>query len=64
MSLRRVMDESWMSFGGWSSKRPNAKGKRRQSTAGAEGINKGHENTEGMALVGVHLTAQLGRAHI
>jgi hypothetical protein len=41
-------------------KRPNAKGKRRRSTEGAQGTNKGHENAEGMALVGVRLTAQLG----
>ena len=40
--------------------RPNAQGKRRRSTEGAEGTNKGHENAEGMALVGVRLTAQLG----
>jgi hypothetical protein len=39
---------------------PNAQGKRRRSTEGAEGTNKGHENAEGMALVGVRLTAQLG----
>ncbi len=42
--------------------RPNAPGKRRRSTEGAEGTNKGHENAEGMALVGVRLTAQLGRS--
>lgn len=40
----------------------NAPGKRRRSTEGAQGTNKGHENAEGMALVGVRLTAQLGRA--
>jgi hypothetical protein len=39
---------------------PNAQGKRRRSTAGAEGTNTGHENAEGMACVGVRLTAQLG----
>ena len=39
---------------------PNAKGKRRRSTEGAQGTNKGHENAEGMAFVGVRLTAQLG----
>jgi len=39
---------------------PNAQGKRRRSTEGAQGTNKGHENAEGMALVGVRLTAQLG----
>ncbi len=38
----------------------NAQGKRRRSTEGAQGTNKGHENSEGMALVGVRLTAQLG----
>jgi len=37
-----------------------AQGKRRRSTEGAEGTNKGHENAEGMALVGVRLTDQLG----
>lgn len=37
----------------------NAQGKRRRSTEGAEGTNKGHENAEGMALVCVRLTAQL-----
>lgn len=41
-------------------KMPNAQGKRRRSTEGAQGTNKGHENAEGMALVGVRLTAQLG----
>ena len=40
---------------------PNAKGKRRRSTEGAQGTNKGHENAEGMVLVGVRLTDQLGR---
>lgn len=40
----------------------NARGKRRRSTEGAQGTNKGHENAEGMALVGVRLTVQLGRA--
>ena len=39
---------------------PNARGKRRRSTEGAQGTNKGHENAEGMALVGVRLTARLG----
>ena len=39
---------------------PNYQGKRRRSTAGAEGTNTGHENAEGMACVGVRLTAQLG----
>jgi len=38
----------------------NAQGKRHRSTVGAEGTNKGHENAEGMAFVGVRLTAQLG----
>ena len=38
----------------------NARGKRRRSTAGAKGTNTGHENAEGMACVGVRLTAQLG----
>ena len=42
------------------SRGPNAQGKRRRSTEGAEGINTGHENAEGMACVGVRLTAQLG----
>ena len=41
---------------------PNAQGKRRRSTEGAEGTNKGRENAEGMALVGVRLTVQLGQA--
>ncbi len=41
---------------------PNAQGKRRRSTEGAQGTNKGHENAEGMAFVGVRLTAQLGQA--
>ncbi len=40
---------------------PNAQGKRRRSTEGAQGTNKGHKNGEAMALVGVRLTAQLGR---
>ena len=39
---------------------PNYQGKRRRSTAGAQGTNTGHENAEGMACVGVRLTAQLG----
>jgi hypothetical protein len=39
---------------------PNAQGKRRRSTEGAQGTNKGHENAEGMAFVGVRLTDQLG----
>ena len=38
----------------------NYQGKRRRSTEGAEGTNTGHENAEGMACVGVRLTAQLG----
>ena len=38
----------------------NAQGKRRRSTAGAQGTDMGHENAEGMAHVGVRLTAQLG----
>lgn len=38
---------------------PNAQGKRRRSTEGAQGTNKGHENAEGMAFVGVRLTAEL-----
>ena len=41
-------------------KGPNAQGKRHRSTEGAEGTNTGHENAEGMACVGVRLTAQLG----
>ncbi len=41
-------------------KRYSAQGKRRRSTEGAEGTNKGHNNAEGMALLGVRLTAQLG----
>jgi len=40
--------------------RPNEQGKRRRSTEGAQGTNKGHENAEGMAFVGVRLTVQLG----
>ena len=39
---------------------PNAQGKRRRSTEGAEGTNKGQDNGEALALVGVRLTAQLG----
>ncbi len=39
---------------------PNAQGKRRRSTEGAHGTNKGQDNGEAMALVGVRLTAQLG----
>jgi hypothetical protein len=35
---------------------PNPQGTRRLSTAGAQGTNKGHENAEGMALVGACLT--------
>ena len=38
----------------------NAQGKRRRSTEGAQGTDTGHENAEGMACVGVRLTAQLG----
>ena len=45
-----------------SLKRPNAQGKRRRSTEGAQGTNTGHENAEGMACVGVRLTDQLGDA--
>ena len=44
----------------WVFRRPNARGKRRRSTGGAQGTNTGHENAEGMACVGVRLTAQLG----
>lgn len=29
---------------------PHAQGKRRRSAEGAEGTNKGHENSEGMAI--------------
>ncbi len=43
---------------------PNAQGKRRRSTEGAQGTNTGHENAEGMACVGVRLTGQLGHARI
>ena len=43
---------------------PNAQGKRRRSTEGAEGTNAGHEDAEGMACVGVRLTDQLGAAHV
>ena len=39
---------------------PNAQGKRHRSTEGAEGTNKGQDNGEALALVGVRLTAQLG----
>ena len=39
---------------------PNAQGKRRRSTEGAQGTNKGQDNGEALALVGVRLTAQLG----
>ena len=39
---------------------PNYKGKRRRSTEGAEGTNKGQDNGEALALVGVRLTDQLG----
>ena len=39
---------------------PNYQGKRRRSTEGAQGTDMGHENAEGMAHVGVRLTAQLG----
>jgi len=39
---------------------PNYQGKRRRSTAGAQGTNAGHEDGEAMARVGVRLTAQLG----
>jgi hypothetical protein len=44
----------------FESEKPNAQGKRRRSTEGAEGTNTGHENGEAMASVGVRLTAQLG----
>ena len=42
---------------------PNAPGKRRRSTEGAQGTNKGHENAEGMAYVGVRVEppVRLGR---
>jgi len=40
--------------------RPNAQGKRHRSAEGAEGTNKGQDNGEALALVGVRLTAQLG----
>jgi len=40
--------------------RPNYKGKRHRSTEGAQGTNKGQDNGEALALVGVRLTAQLG----
>jgi hypothetical protein len=40
---------------------PNAQGKRRRSTEGAQGTNTGHEDAEGMASVGVRLTAELGQ---
>ena len=43
---------------------PNYQGKRRRSTAGAEGTNTGHENAEGMACIGVRLTAQLGHGFV
>ena len=39
---------------------PKYQGKRRRSTAGAQGANTGHENTEGMACVGARLTTHLG----
>ncbi len=39
---------------------PNAQGKRHRSTEGAQGTNKGQDNGEALALVGVRLTAQLG----
>ena len=51
----RVADECWHFPRG-----PNYQGKRRRSTAGAQGTNTGHENAEGMACIGVRLTAQLG----
>ena len=41
-------------------RKPNYQGKRRRSTAGAQGTNTGHENAEGLACVGVRLTDQLG----
>jgi len=41
---------------------PNAQGKRHRSTEGAQGTNKGQDNGEALALVGVRLTAQLGSA--
>ena len=50
---------STSSFGGFTEP-SNYQGKRRRSTEGAEGTNTGHENAEGMASVGVRLTAQLG----
>ena len=37
---------------------------RRRSTAGAQGTNKGQDNGEALALVGVRLTAQLGAAEL
>lgn len=40
----------------------NAQGKRHRSTEGAEGTNKGQDNGEALALVGVRLTVQLGHA--
>ena len=38
----------------------NAQGKRHRSTEGAQGTNKGQDNGETLALVGVRLTDQLG----
>ena len=40
--------------------KPNAQGKRRRSTEGAQGTNTGQENGEAMASIGVGLTAELG----
>jgi len=57
--LETLAVDTGSSFVVWQ-KRPNAQGKRRRSTEGAEGTNKGRENAEGMALVGVRLTDQLG----
>ena len=51
----------WAGIVFWSSsKKPNAQGKRRRSTEGAEGTNTGQENGEAMASIGVGLTALLG----
>ena len=55
-----ALEYSWAEMSR-NKKQANAQGKRRRSTEGAEGTNTGHKNAEGMASVGVRLTAQLGR---
>jgi hypothetical protein len=60
MIVTRRLPEQTSQLNGACLKWPNAQGKRHRSTEGAEGTNKGQDNGEALALVGVRLTAQLG----